>query len=120
MLQKVTFIKKSIFGDKGEERDVTEKAAVQYAKLGLIKPLVDIGTKEEIPEVKEEINTQTKEEIPEEKPEQKEEKSEPETKEEKEVPETKEEKQDSREVMGTKKVPKKEEKKVKITKAPKL
>jgi hypothetical protein len=90
-MQKVTFIKKSLYGAKGEVREVTSLAAIQFAKLGLI--------------------------------EMKEEKVGVETKEEKGTIETKEEKQDSRDIMGTQKVPKKETKKTektKITKAPKL
>jgi hypothetical protein len=91
MLQKVIFIKKSLYGDKGEEREVTGKAAIQFEKLGIIA-------------VKEDKKT-------------------PETKEDKTNIETKEEKQNSRDVMGTQKVPKKETKKIektKVTKAPKL
>jgi hypothetical protein len=103
MLQKVKFIKKSIYGAKDEEREVTPRAADMFLKLGIINP----------PEKKEE-----KTEV-----ETKEEKESIETKEEKEISETKEEKQDSREVMGTKKVPKKETKKAekpKVTKSPKF
>jgi hypothetical protein len=91
MLQKVKFIKKSIYGAKDEEREVTPRAADMFLKLGIIESF-----------------------------EKKEEKTEVETKEEKEIPETKEEKQDSREVMGTKKVPKKEAKKPKVTRSPKF
>jgi hypothetical protein len=103
MLQKVRFNKISLYGAKGEEREVTGRAAQMYLKLGII----------DFFEIKEEkIEPETKEE-----------KAEVETKEEKGVIETKEEKQDSCEVMGTKKVPKKETKKpekLKVTKAPKF
>jgi hypothetical protein len=63
-MKKVTFLKNSLFGNKGESREVSSAAAYQYEKLGLI-------AKESKPEAKEE-----KEAI--------------ETKEEKHKPETKE------------------------------
>jgi hypothetical protein len=66
MIKNVTFIKKSLYGDKGETREVSGRAALLYLKLGLIEPF-------EVSEVKEE-------------------KSISETKEEKQVVETKEEK----------------------------
>ena len=56
-MKQVTFIKKSLYGAKGEVRNVTSAAAVQYEKLGLIE-------KEEKakPETKEEKQTfETKE-----------------------------------------------------------
>jgi len=35
-MEKVTFNKKGLFGAKGETREVTDSAALQYAKLGVI------------------------------------------------------------------------------------
>ncbi len=92
MLVKVMFLKNSIYGSKDEIREVTDRAASQYKKLGLIE-YCEKGEKESV-EIKEE-------------------KAIPETKEEKQVIETKEEK--------PKKAIKKEVKpKAKITKAPKF
>ena len=100
MLQEVKFIKKSTYGAKDEEREVTPRAADMFLKLGII---------ESFEKKEEKVEVETKEE------------KEPiETKEEKEISETKEEKQDSREVMGTKRVLKKETKKPKVTRSPKF
>ena len=68
MLIKVKFTQNSLYGSKGEVRDVTEKAAFQFEKAGLAQK---VG--EKVEEVKEE-------------------KAIPETKEEKFIPETKEKK----------------------------
>ncbi len=51
-MKKVKFIVKSKFGAKGEERDVTDRAAEMYERLKLIEPLEkeekqEIETKEE-------------------------------------------------------------------------
>ncbi len=105
MLIKVTFIKKCLFGAKGEERLVTERSATQYEKLGLIEKLsVEEKEVEHVnPDGWKAEDTSL----------EKQEKSEPETKEEKQEFETKGEK--------PKKAVKKEEKpKAKITKAPRL
>lgn len=55
-MKEVLFIKKSLFGATGEKRLVTDRAAEQYAKLGIIKEekqddVLDAEIKELIPEV---------------------------------------------------------------------
>lgn len=72
MLVKVKFIKKSLFGVKGEERLVTDRAARQYHALDLIEPFEEkeekapVETKEEkqVIETKEvKVTTAPKEEV---------------------------------------------------------
>jgi uncharacterized protein with von Willebrand factor type A (vWA) domain len=65
-MQKVTFIKKCLFGAKGEERSVTDRAALQYEALGLIEKLpIDVKEEKSKPETKEEKQViETKESKP--------------------------------------------------------
>jgi hypothetical protein len=57
---KVKFIVKCLYGARGEEREVTERAAMQYANLGFIEK-----EEKEVAETKEEkIEVETKEEKP--------------------------------------------------------
>lgn len=60
MLVKVKFLKKSQYGAKGEEREVSERAAEMFGKLGLIEKeeKAEVETKEE------KVVIETKEEKP--------------------------------------------------------
>jgi len=58
-MKEVTFLKKCLYGDKGETRLVTDRAALQYAKIGLIKEDKELEIKEE----KEELETKEEKEV---------------------------------------------------------
>jgi hypothetical protein len=59
---KVKFITKSLFAAKGEERDVTERAAERFLEQGLIAPYKE---EKEIPKTKEEKAVVETKEVPE-------------------------------------------------------
>lgn len=52
-MKEVTFIKRCLYGNKGETRLVTDRAALQYANAGLIKEELEVKEEKEELETKE-------------------------------------------------------------------